>query len=688
MLKQCQNLLKEYVQGVIKAREVNPEGIRDLTTRFAQEGLAGKRPNVWNMVNEYSINSLLSGTGTPVVNVLSNSIQTLMKPTLEVIKSIPKGQAARREALAMWSAIFDGAKLDLMFLQKGFKTGLPADFVLTPKALGMTEKKFNELLVDLGGNVDQTGNVPADVAQKILSENYDYITHAIKGPAGNIIRIPTRLTVGIDEYFKARLRHQKIFGLLSKMASRDEEAGKGNYEDLYNAYKTKAFQGPDRADYVAKLDEMFGDRIDTTLAIYDIKNYATDGTFQTKLTGPLASVEKLKGQGSTAAETAVLQALPFLRTPWNIALESTSYVPGVGFAIRPKKTVTKAVQIGEETSYRTEQVKMPLEDIVARQVVGFGMVSTVAALWNNERITGAEPQDAQGRTEWQIQGKKPYSIKMGDQWISYARLDPLTTTLGMTVDALEFGKRAKAGEFRDVRGNPVPEKMIEEANKAAWSTVKANVMSKTFFQGFADVFDAISSDNSNKLVTYLENVGKRAVPNLLNTIARATDPAEREAITFPEKLQQRIPGARQELPLKYAPVSPTPGQLEPMKTDMMQAIFGIGVGKEQTDFQKKLSQLDLRTMPKSSTLEGVKLTSQQLSDYKKEMNKEATRMLGNDIDKLIGMKNNTIASNIAKKRLMAAARISRNRLKAKYPELREELRDEKLLKKYGPGGLQ
>ena len=691
----CQNLFKQYLSGVKVARDINPDDVNKFATEFVRQGLEGKRPNILSMVNEYSVASLLSGPGTPIVNVVSNALKVLTEPIIGLIKAIPKGAAARREARAMFSGLMNGLGSDLIYFGRAFKSGVPIDFELSPKALGMTQEKFNEVFAQLGGKVDpSTGNVDPKVAQEVLAQSYDYVTKAIPGPLGELIRIPIRATVAIDEYFKARLRNQQTMAIISRIASRQEAEGKGSYDKIFKQLSDKAFDfdNPNRAEYVDRLTNTFKDYTDPVLAIHDIRNYATDGTFQTRLTGFTSKVEKLKTAPNTVAGFVTNMVVPFLRTPWNITMESAAYTPGLGFVMRPGRTVTSATERltvdGQPfTTYRTDTVKMPLDDLVARQLVGVGMMTGAYSMWESGIITGAEPQDAAARQEWLIQGKKPYSIKVGDKWYSYGRLDPFTMSLGLVVDGFDFYKRVQNGEFRDVRGNPANDKLTEEAMKAMWSTVKSNVMNRTFFQGFAELADAIGS-GGNKVVNYLENLAKRAVPAGVAQTARALDPYEREATTLTDKLQQRIPVLREDLPAKYAPISPEPGTNTPMKTDVLQALTGFGVAPDQTDFQKKLAQLDLKTMPKSVTLDGVEMTTEQLGYYKQQLNKYATQMLGRSIDNLVAMKNKTVASNVAKKQLTAAAKTARARTMMKYPDLRDKLTDAKLLKKLGPGGLE
>jgi hypothetical protein len=543
----CAVDIDQMVDAYEKYKDVSPEKAGELINDLFEQGLAGKKPNLFQKINEFIINGMLSGLGTPVVNAIGGGLQTFAKPLLNAINAyVPKaGQNAaealreRRAAKAMVSALSDGWVSDSIFLSRGFGTGLPVDFKLTPKALGLSEKQFNQLMVDLGASPDVDGKVNPELARQVLGESYDYMTHAIGGKTGDIIRMPTRLTVGIDEYFKARLRSQRMMGYLSRKASIDEEKGLGSYDDLYKKYKEETFSTGKAQDLYGDMDrfeQVVGGDFDT--AIYDVRNYAVDGTFQAKLSGALKKISEAKGEGRTPVETFITQTIPFLRTPWNIFKESGGYIPGVGMLIRPTKTVTnKVYKKGSDTpTFETITVNMPKEEMVARQLVGFGITTGVYQMFEQGLITGSMPTDAAERNTWQAQGKQPTSIKIGGKWVDYSRAEPFATVLGMMTDTFQATKDVMDGK---VRGG----EEWEYAKKAAWSSIKSNMLQKTFMQGFADLLNPLFANDTKGVESLLDNYAKRLIPAISNTAARLGDQYEREAITTIEKLQQRIPYA-------------------------------------------------------------------------------------------------------------------------------------------------
>jgi len=711
----CQALAKNLYSVVSKVDNVDPEAVNNVTKKFIATGLDNKKPNGWQIFNEYTINAMLSGTGTPVVNFIGNAVNTLAKPTLRVIAtSLTNDKVAQREARAMFDSIFDGLKSDLVFLNKGVSSGLPVDFQMTPKALGMSQKEFNRKMEAAGASIDpRTGNVSVEEANRALAESYDYMTKAIPGKTGDIIRLPTRLTIGIDEYFKARLRTQKTMALVSRKASLDEAAGKGDYDTLYKQYKERAFSPKPRAeieakakrdlpaaqrnnpkisyeslvekyteedqlDYVGRLDAVFGRDGSFETAIYDVRNWATDGTFQTKLTGTMDRISKVRGEGDTAGKTLATQVVPFLRTPWNLTKEGLSYVPGAGVLLKPGVTKTKVtyseIDGVKVPKFETGVVTMSKEDIAARQIMGLGVVAGLGALYSAGNLTGAPPADAAGRATWDANGIKPFSIRVGDQWVSYQRVEPFATVMGLAADTFKLTDRYMSGKIQ-------PGKETDELVAASWSLFKANVLEKTFLQGFADMLTAL--DNPNLAKGYFDNLAKRMIPAGANTIARTLDPYEREAITTGEKMQQRIPGLREDLPKSYSLYSADPNNIDARKTSTSQAITGVSVADLPTEFQQGMAELGVTFSPKSSKMAKVSLDSQQLSDYKRFINEQATRVFSGAMGNIQKLPNDQIKQKIARNLMSDVTKSARFKLMAKYPDLRKDILAQNLYDNFG-----
>lgn len=670
----CQEFGRELASIQNMATDVNPQQVEDLVSDVMVEGVKGKKPSLWQMATEFTYNSLLSGLGTPLWNSVSGTFQTIIKPVLKSIEGMVfMDKTASREGRAMLSSLTDGWVKDFTYFNHALKTGLPLDFRITPASLGMTQKQFNETFA---GRIptDADGNLNPKVADEILRESYDYITKAIPGRAGEWIRLPTRATVAVDEYFKNGLRIQKSLGLLSRKASADEAKGLGSYDDLYNKYKTTFFASKKKGDINNALEEVFG--VDSQ-ELFDVRNYAKDNTYQTQMTGLLKLIEKAKGTGNTPLEFLITQNVLFVRTPWNLVKHGLSYVPGPGYFIRPgeTKSVLKYTEEGALSSVSNEVVKMSKEEAVARQLVGLSAVTILGGMASQGMITGSYPSDPSERTRWQENGIPPFSIKVGDRWVSYQRADPISTVMGLTADFFEFMRYAKEQGYSLTGSGPARDAYIDEAGKQFIQAIKANVLQKTFMEGFATMFDLAFDTSPGKLERYFEQLGQRVVPVLAKDAAKMADPYERESDGVIEKIQARIPGLRNMLPQKF-------GQYGEAK-ETPAVGFGLEVPtKAQTEQQRLMDKIGVAISPPRRQLGDVELNSEQYSFLMERINARTNQMLNSlDLEALSNRPNQKMVRRALENRMKNIRKIAGLELQRQYPDLREQIRDKKLFER-------
>ena len=188
---------------------------------------------------DVAVNSMLSGLGTPTVNVLSMMIQSILKPTLESIglitdtMKLTKGGREWNQVAAMWQASVDGFAIDSMYFREGFRKGYSLERDVNIRQLGMTTKDWKAFLKDTM-DIDDPKDLDIQKAEDIMLDMQDYMHDTIgntkfgkmfNGRGASLIRWPTKLIVGIDEYGKARFRRQSMFQMASKFAKEDSKLG-------------------------------------------------------------------------------------------------------------------------------------------------------------------------------------------------------------------------------------------------------------------------------------------------------------------------------------------------------------------------------------------------------------------------------------------------------------------------------
>ena len=673
----CQEFGRELASVQNMAANINPQQVEDLVSDIMVEGVKGKKPSLWQMATEFTYNSLLSGLGTPLWNSISGTFQTIIKPVLKSIEGMVfMDKIASREGRAMLSSLTDGWVKDFSYFTHSLKTGLPKDFRITPASLGMTQKEFNETFA---GRIptDADGNLNPKVADAVLRESYDYITKAIPGRAGEWIRLPTRATVAVDEYFKNGLRIQKSLALLSRKASADEAKGLGSYDDLYNKYKTTFFASKkrDKGDINNALEEVFG--VDSQ-ELFDVRNYGKDNTYQTQMTGLLKLAERAKGTGNTPLEFLITQNVLFVRTPWNLVKHGLSYVPGPGYFIRPgeTKSVLKYTEEGALSSVSNEVVKMSKEEAVARQLVGLSAVTIIGGMASQGMITGSYPSAPSERTRWQENGIPPFSIKVGDRWVSYQRAEPISTVFGLTADFFEFMRYAKEQGYSLTGSGPARDEYIDKAGDYFAQALKANILQKTFMEGFANMFELGANLNPEGLKAYFEEIGQRVAPVLAKDIVKnLTDPYEREADGVIEKIQARIPGLSNLLPQKFGQYG------EERRTPLIG--FGLEVpARAQTEQQRLMQKIGVAISPPRRQLGDVELNSEQYSFLMERINARTNQMLNSlDLEELSNRPNQKTVRRALENRMLNIRKIAGIELQRQYPKLREQIRDKKLFER-------
>lgn len=171
---------------------------------------------------------------------------------------------------------------------------------------------------------------------------------------------------------------------------------------------------------------------------------------------------------------------------------------------------------------------------IARAAVGsaFGYAFYEAA--RNGLLTGSPPADDKKRRLLYADGWKPYSVKVGDRYYSYKRLDPFATTLGTAADLATLPEG-------------MTDKQREDGATLLIASIMGNLASKTWLTGVSDIVSALHEPEryADNLVQRL--VGSLLVPNLVAGTARTVDPVYRETDGMAEALQARIPGAREGL---------------------------------------------------------------------------------------------------------------------------------------------
>jgi hypothetical protein len=221
--------------------------------------------------------------------------------------------------------------------------------------------------------------------------------------------------------------------------------------------------------------------------------------------------------------------LPFVRTPFNIARSALERTP-LGLL---SSNVRQALAQGGP------------DGALARSQMTLGSLTMAlgAYLAWEGTITGRRPHDKAVAMTWERLGIQEYSVKIGDQSISYNRLEWPGFLFGLAAD---FATLAKT----------LPEATLERLAGAGVTALFDNLTSKTYVKAVGEFLDAMSPGSSYEdevatgrdFTRFLRQRVAGLIPSGVALTAREMDPVKREVRTLYDQLLSRLPGFSEELP--------------------------------------------------------------------------------------------------------------------------------------------
>lgn len=215
-------------------------------------------------------------------------------------------------------------------------------------------------------------------------------------------------------------------------------------------------------------------------------------------------------------------------------------------------------------------------------------------------------------------------------WVSYQKIEPLSTVFGLFADL-----NRNVDNYLDSTTNVNAKDFDELVAPTMWS-IKQNILGKSFMEGLANAINLLSFDasSSQNLSNVAAGLGRVVVPYgaLLNSIARTMDSPDilsgqaydRQASTFLEKMQQRIPGFRESLPFMYGVYG------EKRMLNILDVWTGIRTADEvnRTELQQELGLLGIAYAPVDKNLKtNMNLDNEELARLRQLSAELATPIL-------------------------------------------------------------
>ena len=331
----------------------------------------------------------------------------------------------------------------------------------------------------------KTGFDERDIASKLDYKPVNFSNKAVQGYVDTVFRV-----LGTED--------QPFYYGALKRSLADQALAQG---------KNQGLKGKELTEFVTKSIDSPTDAMQT-YALLD----AETAVFQNKtaLGGIAKHIQQIPG-----AEFV----LPFGRTPSSVAMQIINYSPA-GFI----KTIAENIGKGKFDQRLFSQG-------MGRAATGTGVLYLGSELYNRGMIALDNPKTERERELWKLEGKKPNSIKVGDEWRSVQTLGPVGPVLLI------------GGHFKQsFNENGSPTKAIIDAT---FGTLKS-FTEQTFLRGVDSVLSAITDPERNAK-SAVSNFISSFVPTIISDVARAKDPKERRAETVLERIQTRIPLLREKL---------------------------------------------------------------------------------------------------------------------------------------------
>ena len=400
---------------------------------------------------------------------------------------------------------------------------------------------------------------------------------AIEGTLGEVVRTPFRLLGAADAFFRVVNERGEAYTLAVREA-------------------TKEGYNPATREFRERVADMVENPTDKMQAAID------EAGVRFTFNAPLGKFSKDLQSLVRAGHMEMI--VPFIKTPTNILKEMVRLTPA-------------APLVGEwKAAFKEGGVAR--DKAIAEMAVGTAMSATVMTLAMSGSITGQGDPDPRKSAVQLASGWQPYSIKVGDTYYSYQRLQPIGTLIGMAADAADVVKHS-AAEERDKLGKIL-------------ATAFANaVTNQTFLQGISNIMGAITSPDA-KGPRFIQGLAASVVPGVIGQTAQIMDPYKREVYSVIDAIQNRIPVMREELFPKRDAYG-----VEIPEADRFGAIVPVTRSKESTDkVRTEASRLEIGAAkaPKSIELPAghdSKLGKIELTDKQKDVFASSAGHLAHEI---------------------------------------------------------
>lgn len=445
-----------------------------------------------------------------VASIYSNKLPDGVRNWKALVPGSPEDKIAFDEALVMAQSVPAAMKRGFEWASKAWKQNAPTD-------------PYSKVEMLRGTDIPPISSAAFGLEEdKLFSKALDFY--------GKAVTVPGRALMTEDDFFKGTLYQLELNALAIRRGQ--------------TVYRNALEEGLSDVDALARSEAHVTDILTNVPQDLDdaAMEFARRGTFTSKLPDGLDKLQEVFNH------PALKIIVPFFKTPTNIGLEVIERTPFAPLSSRWRNDMAQGGVLRDMA--------------MAKVTLGSSILATYATMASEGNISGSGPRRAADREALERTGWKPYSIKAGDQWISYNGLEPISALLAIAADYSEYAKY-----------EPDATK-VEEVFLGAMFSVFEYVGQQPWLQGVADIGSAVSrADDGKGKEALINGVIKQftgfaiggspagAYNSMIAGIERLIDPTKKDVKADPDlplgvrgfyeglnKYANRLPYFNQDLP--------------------------------------------------------------------------------------------------------------------------------------------
>lgn len=500
------------------AEQTDPAKIAAMTRLSAMARTQGGLYEAW-------VNGVLSGPTTHVVNAMGNSLVGLLT-------------VAERGTAAAVGKIFRGGAADRVQLGEvqaqlfGMVEGLKDVFSITGDGLRALRRASGEAVTgNLSGARDTLKSAEGEfggVYQSFVNDT-PILDNALHGTKEFDLQAPAISAEGLDlEGWRGSVAD--VLGAIIRTPGRvltttDEVFKTIHYrgELKAQAYRQAKGEGLEGEDFIQRVGELVASRSTPLGAGDELSARALEAARRGTFTNTL-------GNGGKFVQTAVANipgaryVFPFIRTPANIMNYTWERTPILNVLNNRMKEDFMAGGVRRDTA-------------VAKTAIGGAFYIMAAQLAAEGKITGHLEKKSGAE---KLGGQQAYSLKVGDTYYAYNRLDPIGMIFGLAAD------------FQNITGN-IDDGRRSDISAAMITAISSNLLSKSYLSTAAELFQIIGNVEQTERSTQFERFINRQTASfipfssLVRTVRRDDDKVVREVWDLMDTLKNSVPGYSKDL---------------------------------------------------------------------------------------------------------------------------------------------